>query len=208
MILCPFNHWVRSSHKRWFMDMPLITGLFLCNNEAINDHLSFQRAPSGAFYNGGIVKVIINNLIEMERFADVLSEFLSNGTVLAIDGDLGAGKTTLTKFLVKKLGYSGHVTSPTFQLVNRYEGDRTIYHLDLYRIESIEELEHFEYEEYIYPRSAVTIIEWANHGILPDERIAIEIRKVEGDTRIIEVWSGSENYERIGVKLKNEGFSN
>ena len=97
--------------------------------------------------------------------------------ILLLYGDMGSGKTTLIKSIVKNLGSDDEVSSPTFSIVNAYEmPDDIIYHFDLYRLENIEEAYNFGIEEYIYSNHWV-IIEWPDRveSILPDDCDRIDL---------------------------------
>lgn len=101
---------------------------------------------------------------------------------------MGAGKTTLIKAFCKHLGVEDEVSSPTFSLVNEYEGrDGKIYHFDLYRIQSEEELFDIGYEDYFFS-GYLCLVEWPEmaSGIIPQNHISVKIR-VENDQRIITV---------------------
>ena len=93
------------------------------------------------------MEIRIKNLKEMEKFGKFLSDHLKNKDVVSLKGDLGAGKTTLTNFIGKGLNISDYITSPTFNIVNSYYGDKELNHLDLYRIENPLELERIDYEK-------------------------------------------------------------
>ena len=110
----------------------------------------------------------------------------SKGNFVSIQGKSGSGKTTFTKFLGKNLGIGEDITSPTFNLVNLYSGKFEFNHMDLYRIDSPEELYQIDYENYFYP-DGVTVIEWAENGgyLLPKNLIEIEILKVSENSRKI-----------------------
>src|SRR5204863_5407753 len=85
-----------------------------------------------------------------------------SGWVIGLSGDLAAGKTQLVKGLARGLGITMRVHSPTFTLVNVYSGGRlTLYHLDLYRFETREQISAAGLEEYLTPKDGVTVIEWA-----------------------------------------------
>ena len=139
------------------------------------------------------MEIRIKNLKEMEKFGKFLSDHLKNKDVVSLKGDLGAGKTTLTNFIGKGLNISDYITSPTFNIVNSYYGDKELNHLDLYRIENPLELERIDYENYFYPEG-ISIIEWAKNGgyYIPEDIIEIEIKKSFDETgRIVDIKENS-----------------
>jgi tRNA threonylcarbamoyladenosine biosynthesis protein TsaE len=109
---------------------------------------------------GVLMKVICKNENDTEKLAIKISKIINVGDIICLDGDLGAGKTTFAKYLCSNLGVKGYVTSPSYSIVNEYDGDMKINHFDVYRIFSIEELYEIGYEEYFNSKS-ITIIEWA-----------------------------------------------
>ncbi|MCD8023236.1 MAG: tRNA (adenosine(37)-N6)-threonylcarbamoyltransferase complex ATPase subunit type 1 TsaE [Lachnospiraceae bacterium] len=101
------------------------------------------------------------------------------GQVFALEGDLGVGKTVLTKGLAEGLGITEPVCSPTFTILQVYEEGRLpLYHFDVYRIDDIEEMEEIGYEDYFYG-DGVSLVEWANRieELLPAQTIRIRIQK-------------------------------
>lgn len=145
----------------------------------------------------------------LEKFSEKLSILLHSGDVVSLIGDLGVGKTTLVQSITKFLGVNDYVTSPTFSIVNIYNGNQNIYHLDLYRLEEPCELEQIDFENYFYP-NGLTFIEWAKQGgdYLPQSMIEIELIKVDNspEERIIEIKENCPRAIEIGEKL-NESFS-
>lgn len=128
-----------------------------------------------------------------EQFAD---EELEVGDVIALRGDLGAGKTKFTKGIARAFGIGENdVASPTFSLLNEYtvafeDGLRGhLYHLDCYRFERDDELLELGVEEYLYPRNAITIIEWPERieKYLPKSRIEIMIEHTDTTKRTITI---------------------
>lgn len=98
---------------------------------------------------------------ETEALGEAWGRAATSGLVIALSGDLGAGKTQLVKGLARGLGFAGRVHSPTFTLVNIYSGGRlTLFHLDLYRLETREQILSAGFEEYLNP-AGVAVIEWA-----------------------------------------------
>ena len=121
-----------------------------------------------------------------------IAERLTPPAVVMLIGDLGAGKTTLAKGLVAALGAAPaeDVLSPTFSLVHEYEGDPKVYHLDLYRLETVPEIETLGLED-LWDQQAVVIIEWGEKFdlALPGDRIEIHLEHLGGDSRSIRLVS-------------------
>ena len=119
-----------------------------------------------------------NSYEETQKIAADFADTLKGGEVIAMYGDLGAGKTAFTQGLAKALGIKQHVTSPTFTIVNEYEGRLMLYHFDVYRIADPEEMYEIGYDEYI-ESDGVCIIEWAEliEDVLPDEYMKVTILK-------------------------------
>ena len=119
-----------------------------------------------------------------------LAEQLEPGAVVAFTGDLGAGKTAFTRGLARGLGVADRVTSPTFTIVNEYEGGRLpLFHFDLYRMDSPEELFDIGWEDYL-ARGGVCAVEWSEHaeGAFEEEPIWVDIRRGESDEqRVISI---------------------
>ena len=113
-------------------------------------------------------RITTNSPEETEKFGESLSRSLAPGDTLLLYGDLGAGKTTLTRGICRGLGIS-IVKSPSFVIVNVYAGKFTVYHIDLYRVENLDLETAGEISEYMWDEDAIKIVEWAEH--LPDELI-------------------------------------
>lgn len=148
--------------------------------------------------------MIINGLNEMKKFANKLASSLREGDVLNLIGEMSAGKTTLTGFISQYFSIENS-SSPTFAIVNIYEGDIKIYHLDLYRFDDQDEILDIDYETYFYPDGGLTILEWAENvsDYLPDDMINIEIRKISENKREIEIYEDSERGKEINEYLGN-----
>jgi len=124
-----------------------------------------------------------------------LARHLHPGDVIALEGDLGAGKTTFTKGLAAGLGVEQMINSPTFTLMKAYRGRLPFYHFDAYRLEGEEDL---GFEEYFYGEG-VSVIEWASKlgDLLPEERLTIHIRRLEGDNRILAFLPAGNRYIQL-----------
>lgn len=113
---------------------------------------------------------------ETIAFGICLGRLLKDGDLLCLTGDLGAGKTHLTKGIARGLGVEEVVTSPTYTILQVYEGKIPLYHFDFYRIERSEELFDIGFEEYISGRG-VSIVEWSDKfpAVLPRERLTVTV---------------------------------
>ncbi len=125
----------------------------------------------------------IKNEAQTRDFGRKLAASLKPAAVVALVGDLGSGKTTLTKSIAAELGVQGHITSPTFNIVKEYKTGRLpLYHFDVYRITDPDEMYELGYEEYFYG-DGVCIIEWADliEELLPQDAIRIKIEYGENE---------------------------
>lgn len=141
------------------------------------------------------VKTFISDSPKLtQEFAAELASTLNGGEVIAFRGDLGAGKTCFTRGLAKGLEYNGEVTSPTFALINEYLGGRLpIFHFDMYRISSWEELYSSGFFDYI-EEGGVVVAEWSENieNALPENTIYVEIEKCGENSRKITVYNKKE----------------
>lgn len=126
----------------------------------------------------------IDSLDELDKVAQAVLDSLDGRTVVAFDAPMGAGKTTLISRIAALLGAEDDVTSPTFAIVNQYEGERTIYHFDMYRIERIEEALDFGSEEYL-SSGELCLVEWPEkiEPLLPEDTMVVKIEIVSDTER-------------------------
>ncbi len=127
---------------------------------------------------------VSNSVLETEDFALGLAQKITKGVVIAMKGDLGAGKTCFTRGFAKGMGYDGDVNSPTFAIVNEYLGGRLpIFHFDMYRVSGWEDLYTTGYFEYL-ESGGVLLIEWSENieSALPDNTITVTIENC-GETK-------------------------
>ena len=137
------------------------------------------------------MKYITKSPSETEALGAALAQALEPGTVIAYRGDLGAGKTAFTRGLARGLGVTDRVTSPTYTIVNEYLGGKMpLFHFDMYRLGSEEELFDIGWEDYL-DRGGVCAVEWSENvrGAMADA-IVITITRLDEDTRIIEIEGG------------------
>lgn len=124
---------------------------------------------------------------ETRAFAAKAAQRLQDGDVLVLRGDLGAGKSEFARGIARALGYTGPIPSPTFTILNVYEGGRLpLYHFDWYRLEGPDEIWEAGLDDFL-GRDGVTLIEWAERApeCLPERRLVVRIDKGEGDVRHI-----------------------
>ena len=125
---------------------------------------------------------------ETIRLGYALGKTLTKGAVVSLRGSLGAGKTVFAKGVARSLGIQEAIASPTFTLIQEYEGTLPLYHMDLYRIDSTEEFELIGGEEYLYGEG-ITLIEWSEkiQDLLPEETIYVTIALIDDGSREIRI---------------------
>ena len=140
------------------------------------------------------MRYVTNSEEETEALGARLAAELTPGTVVAFTGDLGAGKTAFTRGLARGLGVTDRVTSPTFTIVNEYEGGRLpLFHFDMYRLASSEELFDIGWEDYLQ-RGGVCAVEWSENvsDALEEDALSVEISRGEQDGQRVIVIKGVE----------------
>ena len=144
---------------------------------------------------------VTNSPAETEALGQRLAERLQPGDVIAYTGDLGAGKTAFTRGLARGLGITERITSPTFTIVNEYQGGRLpLFHFDMYRLSSSEELFDIGWEDYL-ARGGVCAVEWSeNVADALTDAISITIEKdpAQLDWRKITIEGGA-RFEALGL---------
>ncbi len=137
---------------------------------------------------------------ETRRLGETIGRVLTAGSIVALNGELGTGKTTLTQGIARGLDVPEKfaVTSPTFTLVNEYPGRLTLYHVDLYRLGGPADLESLGYEEFFFA-DGVTVVEWSEKiaEILHEGCIFIELRYIDTDRRRIGIQATALLVQRV-----------
>jgi tRNA threonylcarbamoyladenosine biosynthesis protein TsaE len=135
--------------------------------------------------------ILTNSESETETLGRALGETLAPGAVLALYGGLGAGKTALVRGVARGMGISARVSSPTFTIVNEYPGKIPLFHFDMYRLQSADELFELGWDEYL-ARGGVIAVEWSENVMdcLPPDAISVRFAHTGGDTRRIEISGG------------------
>ena len=139
--------------------------------------------------------MITNNSEETIELGYKLGKLLDNGSILALKGDLAGGKTTFTKGIGKALNIKQVINSPTFTILKIYEGDKTLYHIDAYRLDgNAYDLGISEYED-----DGIMVIEWPDYykDYLPDEYLEIDFEYIDDDHRKISFKPVGDKYSKI-----------
>lgn len=125
-----------------------------------------------------MINYLSHNENETEKIGERLASRLRSGDVIAYAGGLGAGKTAFTRGLARGLGFQGRVTSPTFTIVNEYDGNLPLFHFDMYRLGDEDELFDIGWEEYL-ARGGVCAVEWSERvpGAFPEGTVRVTIER-------------------------------
>ena len=137
------------------------------------------------------MEFITHSPAETEALGAALANILPPGTVLAYEGDLGAGKTAFTRGLAAGLGCTDMVTSPTYTIVNEYlSGRLPLFHFDMYRLASSDDLWDIGWEDYL-DRGGICAVEWSeNIRDAMENAVCVRIEKLDGDSRRITIEGG------------------
>jgi tRNA threonylcarbamoyladenosine biosynthesis protein TsaE len=143
---------------------------------------------------------------ETERIAAALARELRAGDVVTVTGELGTGKTTFIRGAARELGVTAPVTSPTYTIGNRYEGEVDVSHLDLYRFTSLSDAEWGDLERYF--EDAIVFVEWPEAGttVLPTARAEIRLQHAGERLRLITVSSPEKSLEKRVLSFADPGL--
>lgn len=135
------------------------------------------------------MKCIVKSIEDTENLAKNFASTLCVGDVVLLNGDLGAGKTTFTKFVFKNLGVKEIVNSPTFAILKSYQGKVPLHHFDTYRI-STEEAIEAGFDEILSDRNSIIFIEWSENiaPLLPEKVKIVNIKLIDDNTREFEIY--------------------
>ncbi|MCU9615314.1 tRNA (adenosine(37)-N6)-threonylcarbamoyltransferase complex ATPase subunit type 1 TsaE [Caldibacillus lycopersici] len=152
------------------------------------------------------MEVNVHSFEDTFQLAEKLSKFLKAGDVIALEGDLGAGKTSFTKGLAKGLGIQRNVNSPTFTIIKEYHGRLPLYHMDVYRMK--DSMEDLGFDEYFHG-DGICVVEWAHiiEDQLPNNLLIIEIQYVDETSRKIQLRPIGERYKQVCEEFFHEYFS-
>ncbi|MDP4461992.1 tRNA (adenosine(37)-N6)-threonylcarbamoyltransferase complex ATPase subunit type 1 TsaE [Staphylococcus hyicus] len=146
----------------------------------------------------------IKNLDDLQQFAVNLTARLKSGDVVLLEGDLGAGKTTLSQMVGRLLGVRRTINSPTFNIIKSYQGSNlAFHHMDCYRLENSDE--DLGFEEY-FEDDAITFIEWSQfiQDYLPSHFLRITLNVMDENTRTIDLDASGVHFEQIKEALEHD----
>lgn len=140
--------------------------------------------------------VYTNNLNETHEFGIKIGQAVKENMVILLNGDLGAGKTSLTQGIAKGLDVTRNVTSPTFNILKIYNGKMPLYHIDAYRLEGLHQ--DLGFEEFLQD-DGLTVIEWSEFvpDLIPNNYLSISISLCDGDKRKFELEAHGSEYETL-----------
>jgi len=133
-----------------------------------------------------------------------LAKLLKPGDIVCLFGDLGTGKTTLVKGMAKGLKINeAKVHSPTFVLMNSYEGKVPLFHFDFYRLDDIQQIGLIGYDEFLYD-DGIAVVEWAEKlkSLTPKEYLHVQLKHKTDDHRSIKMFARGKRYEQVVEKIK------
>jgi tRNA threonylcarbamoyladenosine biosynthesis protein TsaE len=151
------------------------------------------------------LQLVSHSLEQTQGLGNCLGKLAQAKDIFLMAGNLGSGKTSLTQGIAWGLGVKEYAFSPSFVIVREYHGRLPLYHIDLYRLDHIEEVIDLALEEYLYG-DGVCVVEWAEKGmeVLPDENLLISFNYISITERSISLKPTGERYAQLFESLKKE----
>lgn len=145
----------------------------------------------------------INGIEDTKQLAEKIAKYVVPGTVILLNGDLGAGKTTFSQFFGSALGVTQNITSPTFNIIKSYDGRIPFHHMDCYRLEGAED--DLGFDEYFYG-DGVTIVEWPEmiEDFLPESYLTLQIKRVDEMSREVTLNAIGAEANKLKEQIVNE----
>jgi tRNA threonylcarbamoyladenosine biosynthesis protein TsaE len=150
------------------------------------------------------LQIVSSSPEQTRKIGMKLGELVAPGDVILLVGSLGAGKTCLTQGIARGLGIHEYTASPSFVLVREYPSKLPLYHVDLYRLDRVEEVAQLGLDDYLYGKG-VCVVEWADKGlsVLPEEHLLIEMQIVSPLKRKLSFMPEGTRYSEMLLKLKS-----
>jgi tRNA threonylcarbamoyladenosine biosynthesis protein TsaE len=148
--------------------------------------------------------IVTENPEVTKQLGKNLGRSLFAGSIVALTGELGSGKTTLVQGIGQGLGIKSSIKSPSFVIINEYDGPLPLYHFDLYRLDNAQEILCLGYQEYFYEKRGVVVIEWAKKikDLLPKEYLKIDLEIVNLSKRKISGQAYGAPYREVIRKME------
>lgn len=148
------------------------------------------------------LELITHGPEETQDLGRLLGELARPGDVLLLTGELGAGKTCLTQGIAWGLGIQEHALSPTFVIMREMHGRLPLYHMDLYRLDRIEETQDLGLDDYFYGEG-VSVVEWAEKAmaLMPSDYLSIRVEHVSDTERLLRLKASGASYEELVTRL-------
>ena len=150
------------------------------------------------------IKLISHSPEQTQKFGVGIGELAQPGDIFLLVGELGTGKTCLTQGIAQGLDIKDYVLSPSFVIIRELYGRLPLYHIDLYRLDHIEEIEELGLDDYLYG-NGVCVVEWAEKGLtaLPEEHLLIQIDYLSDTERSFYLKPSGQRYRKLVAQLKH-----
>lgn len=150
------------------------------------------------------IKLLSQSPEQTQKFGVGIGELAQPGDIFLLVGELGTGKTCLTQGIARGLDIKDYVLSPSFVIIRELYGRLPLYHIDLYRLDHIEEIEELGLDDYLYG-NGVCVVEWAEKGLtaLPEEHLLIQIDYLSDTERSFYLKPSGQRYRKLVAQLKH-----
>ena len=162
---------------------------------------------SGSIFEmkSGYLELVTHSPEETQQIGTTIGEQAQSGDLILLVGDLGAGKTCFTQGIAWGTGFDGYASSPSFVLVREYRGELTVYHIDLYRLDNMDEITELGIDDYLYGEG-ICVIEWADKALdfLPQEHLLITFEHRTENERRLRFEPKGPRYSNIVEQIKEQ----
>ncbi|MFP4641110.1 MAG: tRNA (adenosine(37)-N6)-threonylcarbamoyltransferase complex ATPase subunit type 1 TsaE [Chloroflexota bacterium] len=151
------------------------------------------------------LSIITHSPEQTQEIGSIIGEFAQPGDLLLLVGDLGTGKTCLVQGIAWGMGLPGYASSPSFVLAREYPGSTNLYHIDLYRLENLEEIADLGIDDYLYGEG-VCVVEWAEKAmtLFPQEHLLIELEHLTENERKLRFQAKGQRCTELLNQLKEQ----
>ncbi len=152
-----------------------------------------------------MLKLVTHSPEETQAFGKRCGEIAKPGDIFLLTGELGAGKTCFTQGIAFGLGIKEYALSPTFVIMRQLKGRLPLYHIDLYRLDRLEETADLGLDDYLYG-DGVSVVEWAEKALslMPPDHLLIQIEYIDGSGRLLKLTPEGKRYQEMVRELKKD----